>query len=134
MVVLCGEAVAYLHAAGQQEWDSAAPVGVLRAAGFHASRIDGSELIYNQPDPYVPDFLICRPELAERPPGRHRRGHHGPLGVRLRSRRRAARPSARPPLSLTRSTGEVASRAPTVADHPHRGRPSGSRVRAKVHA
>ncbi len=66
MAVLCGEAVAYLHAAGQQEWDSAAPVGVLRAAGFHASRIDGSELIYNQPDPYVSDFLICRPELADR--------------------------------------------------------------------
>lgn len=65
MMVLCGQAVAYLHAAGQQEWDSAAPVGVLQAAGFHASRIDGSELVYNQPDPYVPDFLLCRPELAE---------------------------------------------------------------------
>jgi 3'(2'), 5'-bisphosphate nucleotidase len=65
MAVLCGQAVAYLHAAGQQEWDSAAPVGVLQAAGFHASRIDGSDLVYNQPDPYVPDFLLCRPELAE---------------------------------------------------------------------
>ncbi len=65
MAVLCGDAVAYMHAAGQQEWDSAAPVGVLQAAGFHASRIDGSNLVYNQPDPYVPDFLICRPELAE---------------------------------------------------------------------
>jgi 3'(2'), 5'-bisphosphate nucleotidase len=65
MAVLCGEAIAYMHAAGQQEWDSAAPVGVLRAAGFHASRIDGSELVYNQPDPYIPDFLLCRPELAE---------------------------------------------------------------------
>ncbi len=65
MAVLCGQAVAYMHAAGQQEWDSAAPVGVLQAAGFHASRIDGSELIYNQPDPFVPDFLMCRPELAE---------------------------------------------------------------------
>jgi 3'(2'), 5'-bisphosphate nucleotidase len=65
MAVLCGEAVAYLHASGQQEWDSAAPVGVLRAAGFHASRIDGSDLVYNQPDPYVPDFLLCRADLAE---------------------------------------------------------------------
>jgi 3'(2'), 5'-bisphosphate nucleotidase len=65
MAVLCGEAAAYLHAAGQQEWDSAAPVGVLQAAGFHASRIDGSELVYNQPDPYVPDFLLCRPDLAQ---------------------------------------------------------------------
>jgi 3'(2'), 5'-bisphosphate nucleotidase len=64
MVVLCGEADAYLHAAGQQEWDSAAPVAVLQAAGFHASRIDGSDLVYNQPDPYVPDFLMCRADLA----------------------------------------------------------------------
>jgi 3'(2'), 5'-bisphosphate nucleotidase len=65
MMVLCGQAVAYLHAAGQQEWDSAAPVGVLQAAGFHASRIDGSDLVYNQPDPYVPDFLLCQPDLAK---------------------------------------------------------------------
>ena len=65
MAVLCDQADAYLHANGQQEWDSAAPVGVLRAAGFHASRIDGSELIYNKADPYVPDFLMCRPELAD---------------------------------------------------------------------
>jgi 3'(2'), 5'-bisphosphate nucleotidase len=65
MAVLCGEADAYLHAAGQQEWDSAAPVGVLQAAGYHASRIDGSELVYNKANPYVPDFLFCRPELAE---------------------------------------------------------------------
>jgi 3'(2'), 5'-bisphosphate nucleotidase len=65
MVVLCGEADAYLHASGQREWDSAAPVGVLHAAGFHASRIDGSELTYNKPDPFVPDFLMCRPDLAE---------------------------------------------------------------------
>jgi 3'(2'), 5'-bisphosphate nucleotidase len=65
MAVLCDQADAYLHADGQQEWDSAAPVGVLRAAGFHASRIDGSELVYNKADPYVEDFLMCRPELAD---------------------------------------------------------------------
>lgn len=64
MMVLCGEADAYLVTGGQREWDSAAPVGVLRAAGFHASRIDGSDLIYNKADPYVPDFLLCRPDLA----------------------------------------------------------------------
>ena len=65
MAVLRGEADAYLHAGGQWEWDSAAPVGVLRAAGFHTSRIDGSELLYNQPHPYLPDLLLCRPELAD---------------------------------------------------------------------
>ncbi len=64
MAVLRGEADAYLHAGGQWEWDSAAPVGVLQAAGFHASRIDGSPLLYNQPHPYLPDLLICRPDLA----------------------------------------------------------------------
>jgi 3'(2'), 5'-bisphosphate nucleotidase len=65
MSVLRGEADAYLHAGGQWEWDSAAPVGVALAAGLHASRIDGSPLEYNQPHPYLPDLLICRPELAD---------------------------------------------------------------------
>lgn len=64
MAVLRGEADAYLHAGGQWEWDSAAPVGVLLASGFHASRLDGSDLAYNQPHPYLPDLVICRPELA----------------------------------------------------------------------
>lgn len=65
MAVLRGRADAYLHAGGQWEWDSAAPVGVLQASGFHATRIDGAPLLYNQPRPYLPDLLICRPELAE---------------------------------------------------------------------
>jgi 3'(2'), 5'-bisphosphate nucleotidase len=64
MAVLRGDADAYLHAGGQWEWDSAAPVGVVLAAGLHASRIDGSELEYNSAHPYLPDLLICRPDLA----------------------------------------------------------------------
>ena len=62
--VLLGEADAYVHAGGQYEWDSAAPVAVARAAGFHASRIDGSELSYNQPDLLMPDILVCPPVLT----------------------------------------------------------------------
>ncbi|WP_370329988.1 3'(2'),5'-bisphosphate nucleotidase CysQ [Mycolicibacterium hippocampi] len=65
MAVVRGDVDAYLHAGGQWEWDSAAPAGVLWAAGMHASRIDGSPLIYNRRDPYLPDLLMCRPELAE---------------------------------------------------------------------
>jgi 3'(2'), 5'-bisphosphate nucleotidase len=64
MAVLRGDADAYLHAGGQWEWDSAAPVGVVRPAGFHTSRIDGSPLEYNQPHPYLPDLLVCRSDLA----------------------------------------------------------------------
>jgi 3'(2'), 5'-bisphosphate nucleotidase len=64
--VVRGEADAYVHAGGQHEWDSAAPVAVARAAGLHASRIDGRPLRYNRPDPFLPDLLVCRPELAER--------------------------------------------------------------------
>lgn len=64
MAVLRGEAAAYLHAGGQWEWDSAAPVGVARAAGLHASRIDGTPLRYNSEHPYLPDLLICTPDLA----------------------------------------------------------------------
>jgi 3'(2'), 5'-bisphosphate nucleotidase len=65
MAVALGEAEIYLHAGGQYEWDSAAPVAVARAAGLHCSRVDGSALAYNQPDPLLPDLLICRSELAE---------------------------------------------------------------------
>jgi 3'(2'), 5'-bisphosphate nucleotidase len=65
MSVVMGKADAYLHAGGQYEWDSAAPVGVAVAAGLHASRIDGTPLVYNRPDPVLPDLLICRRELAE---------------------------------------------------------------------
>lgn len=64
MAVVRGEADIYLHAGGQYEWDSAAPVAVALAAGLHASRLDGSPLRYNQPDAYLPDLLVCRTELA----------------------------------------------------------------------
>lgn len=66
MSVLTGECDVYLHAGGQYEWDSAAPVAVAAAAGLHTSRIDGSPLRYNQPDPTLPDLLVCRPEFAAR--------------------------------------------------------------------
>jgi len=56
---------AYVHAGGQYEWDSAAPVAVARSAGLHTSRADGAELRYNQEDVLLPDLLVCRPELAE---------------------------------------------------------------------
>jgi 3'(2'), 5'-bisphosphate nucleotidase len=62
--VIRGEADAYAHSGGQYEWDSAAPVAVALAAGLHASRIDGSELAYNQADPLLPDILICQATLA----------------------------------------------------------------------
>ncbi len=56
---------AYVHAGGQYEWDSAAPVAVARAAGLFTSRVDGSPLVYNQDDVSLPDLVICRPELSE---------------------------------------------------------------------
>jgi 3'(2'), 5'-bisphosphate nucleotidase len=62
--VVRGEVDIYAHSGGQYEWDSAAPVAVARAAGLHASRIDGSPLRYNQQNPWLPDLLVCRPELA----------------------------------------------------------------------
>ncbi len=62
--VVSGEADAYVHGGGFYEWDTAAPVAVARAAGFHASRIDGSPLVYNQADLLMPDILVCRPAMA----------------------------------------------------------------------
>jgi len=64
MAVVMGDADVYAHSGGQYEWDSAAPVGVATAAGCHCSRLDGSPLVYNQPDPYLPDLLVCRADLA----------------------------------------------------------------------
>jgi 3'(2'), 5'-bisphosphate nucleotidase len=64
MSIIRGESDVYAHGGGQYEWDSAAPVGVAASAGLHTSRLDGSPLRYNQPDPYLPDLLVCRPELA----------------------------------------------------------------------
>jgi 3'(2'), 5'-bisphosphate nucleotidase len=66
MSILRGEADIYLHSGGQYEWDSCAPVAVALAHGLHCSRIDGSPLVYNQADVYMPDLLICRKEHAER--------------------------------------------------------------------
>lgn len=63
--VLRGEADAYVHAGGQFEWDSAAPVAVARASGLHTSRIDGTPLVYNRPDPSLPDLVVCRPEIRD---------------------------------------------------------------------
>jgi 3'(2'), 5'-bisphosphate nucleotidase len=65
MAVVQGTADVYAHSGGQWEWDSAAPVAVAAAAGLHVSRLDGSPLQYNQTDPWLPDLLVCRPELAE---------------------------------------------------------------------
>jgi 3'(2'), 5'-bisphosphate nucleotidase len=65
LAVVLNEADIYAHSGGQYEWDSAAPAAVAAAAGFHVSRLDGSPLRYNQPDPWLPDLLICHPDLAE---------------------------------------------------------------------
>jgi 3'(2'), 5'-bisphosphate nucleotidase len=62
--VVLGRADVYPHAGGQYEWDSCAPVAVAAAAGLVATRLDGSALRYNQPDPYLPDLLVCHPALA----------------------------------------------------------------------
>ena len=63
--VVQGRADVYVHAGGQYEWDSAAPVAVARSAGLFTARIDGSPLRYNQIDPSLPDLIVCRPEYAK---------------------------------------------------------------------
>lgn len=65
MAVVRGEADVYLHSGGQYEWDNCAPIAIANAAGLHTCRMDGSEFVYNCDDTYLPDLLICRPELAE---------------------------------------------------------------------
>ncbi|MGA0863240.1 MAG: 3'(2'),5'-bisphosphate nucleotidase CysQ [Ilumatobacteraceae bacterium] len=65
MSILLGEADIYVHDGGMYQWDSAAPAAVALAAGLHASRLDGSPLVYNGPDAWLPDFFVCRPEHAD---------------------------------------------------------------------
>jgi 3'(2'), 5'-bisphosphate nucleotidase len=65
MSVLMGEADIYVHDGGMYQWDSAAPAAVALAAGLHVSRLDGSPIVYNERDPWLPDFIVCRPELGE---------------------------------------------------------------------
>jgi 3'(2'), 5'-bisphosphate nucleotidase len=64
MAVVLGDGDVYAHSGGQYQWDSAAPVAVAIAAGLHATRLDGTPLVYGEPDPWLPDLLVCRPELA----------------------------------------------------------------------
>ena len=64
LAVVRGEVDAYVHAGGMYQWDSAAPVAVARAAGLTTCRLDGSPLVYNEPDPWLPDLVVCRPALA----------------------------------------------------------------------
>ena len=65
MAIVAGDADIYAHSGGQYEWDSAAPAAVAMSAGLHVSRLDGSPLVYNRADPWLPDHLICRKELRD---------------------------------------------------------------------
>ena len=65
MRVLLGDADAYIHAGGQYEWEQAGRVGVAMASGVHCSRLVGSPIRFNNEDTFIPDLLICRPELAD---------------------------------------------------------------------
>ena len=62
--VIQAENDVYLHSGGFYEWDTAAPVAVAVDAGFHVSRIDGSDVRYNRDNPLLPDILVCRPVIA----------------------------------------------------------------------
>ena len=105
--VIRGESEIYVHAGGQFEWDSAAPVAVALASGLHASRLDGSPLRYSQPDPWMPDLVVCHPALtaavmdalgAVGPTGGRMTRCRG-CGVSARKARRSSRPrpsSSRP--------------------------------------
>jgi 3'(2'), 5'-bisphosphate nucleotidase len=66
VAVARGEVDVYVHGGGMYQWDSAAPVAVARAAGLTTCRLDGSPLVYNAPDPWLPDLVVCRPELTDR--------------------------------------------------------------------
>jgi len=41
-------------------------VAVARAAGLVATRLDGSSLEWNRPDPWQPDLFVCHPAVEAR--------------------------------------------------------------------
>ncbi len=65
MAVVLGDVDVYAHSGGQYEWDSAAPVGVAARRDSTCRASTASHLEYNRPEPYLPDLLICRPELRD---------------------------------------------------------------------
>lgn len=65
LAVVTGEVDAYIHAGGQYQWDSAAPVAVALAAGLIATRLDGSALQYNVRELLLPDLVVCHRDRAE---------------------------------------------------------------------
>lgn len=65
MAVVTGEVDAYIHAGGQYQWDSAAPVAVALASGMIATRLDGSPLRYNASELLLPDLVVCHPDRAD---------------------------------------------------------------------
>ena len=93
MAVVSGEADVYVHAGGMYQWDSAAPAAVALAAGLHVSRIDGSPIVYNEPDPWLPDLLVCQPALADACARRARRTQPAAGPGRPVRRFRRARPT-----------------------------------------
>jgi len=63
---LATQAGALLLAVRRSVWDSAVPWRSPSPAAVHASRADGRPLRYNQPNPWSPDLLVCRPEASAR--------------------------------------------------------------------
>ena len=65
LTVVRGEALAYVHEGGMNEWDAAAPVGVALAHGLHVSDLHGEPIVFNQRDVVLHGGLvICRKEIA----------------------------------------------------------------------
>ncbi len=65
LMVVRGEALAYLHEGGLNEWDAAAPIGVALAHGLHVSDLQGQAIVFNQRDVVLHGGLVlCRPECA----------------------------------------------------------------------
>ena len=64
MMLLLGEGDIYVHDGGMYQWDTAAPAGWRRR---RAPRQPDRRLALGVQrfGPWLPDFLVCRPELAD---------------------------------------------------------------------
>ena len=65
MLVVTGQADAYVHAGPLWEWDVCAPAIVAEAAGLTVTDAFGNPHVYNKERAVAPGFIVSRPELAQ---------------------------------------------------------------------
>lgn len=63
--IIKGKADLYINTGGFYEWDIAAPAAVAKANGLSVLCTNGEELTFNNPEVYVPNVVMGKPEFVQ---------------------------------------------------------------------